>query len=287
MGSIRRGGQEYDMKRAALILATAIMLVPLYMLVAGAFMDEATLTADPPRLWPRPFDFTNFVYWYERAPAMVWLTNTSLIVVASAALSVVVTGAAGYSFGMLKWRGQRALFWTLMAGVMIPGQVLFVARFVWFNRLGMMRLPLGVIVMYIAAPVNIFLVRNYMRSVPQEMRDSARIDGCGEWRTFVHVILPLCLPIIAIVALGGAMGGLNDYLWQMLLTENTPRETLIVGIQRITKELVHQRQSGGFFRNVAGINMAGAVILAVPICALFFISQRYYRGGLIVGSVKE
>lgn len=275
------------MKRALIILLTVILLMPLYMLVAGAFMDEASLTAEPPRLWPRPFDFSNFIYWYERAPALTWLSNTAVLVVASAVLSVVVTGSAGYSFGMLKWRGQRVAFWTLMAGVMLPGQVLFVARFVWFNRLGIMQLPIGVIIMYVAHPTNIFLVRNYMRAIPHEIRDSARIDGCGEWRTFIHVILPLCLPIAAVVGLGGAMASLGDYLWQMLLTENTPRETLIVGIQRITKELVHLRASGGQFRNVAGISMAGSVIYAVPVVILFFISQRYFKGGLVVGSVKD
>ena len=280
------------MKRLVLILSTLILMFPIYWMVVGSFMKLRDVIALPPTLLPRNPTLDNYDYYVHPsggadnsgvANLPEWVRNTVLLAVVCIVINVLITGTGAYSLAFIKPWGHRVIFWAFMAGVMVPGNVMFIARFVWFARLGIMRLPIALVLLYIFSPATLFLARNYMLSIPGCLRDMARLDGCGELRTFAHIVLPLCKPIVGVIAIGTGVAVLQDYLWQLITTEGGPYETLMVGIMRYVKYI---RSVDGTQLNGMGIMLAGGVILMVPVLVVFWFGQRNFRGGMIKGAVR-
>ena len=183
---------------------------------------------------------------------------------------------AGYAFAKLQFAGRERVFRTLLAVMVIPGQVAMMPLFLMLKNMGLVNSYAGAMVPGLAGVFGIFLVRQYARSIPDELLDAARIDGASEWRIFWQVVLPVLKPILVTLAIFSFLGAWNDFMWPLIVLSDRSMQTLPVALASLSREHVQDNE----------LMMAGSVVTVLPVLLLFLCLQRYYMQGLLVGSVK-
>lgn len=227
--------------------------------------------------------------WFAPSPAdpkkpiragrlILWFENTIFIAVAVTFLSVLLNSMAGYAFAKVAFPGSTVLFWVVLGTIMIPGQVTVIPLFFlfthglhWHNSFWAVILP------QVSAPVGIFLMKQYIQSLPTQLEDAARIDGCTEPGIFARVILPLSKPILAVWATFTFIGAWKAFLWPLIITDDQNMYMLEVGLKTL------QFSAGP--RNV-GVVMCAALLASIPMVLIFFTFQKYLTKGLTIGGVK-
>jgi len=209
---------------------------------------------------------------------LLWFENTFITALLVTVLSVLFSAMAGYAFAKFNFPGREVLFWLIIATIMIPGQVTIIPLFLlvtrgleWHNNIWAIVLP------QVAAPVGIFLMRQYIRGLPSALEEAARIDGCSEPGIFSRVILPLSKPVLAVWAIFTFIGAWKAFLWPLVVTSDQNLYLLEVGLKTL------QFNAGP--RNV-GIVMAAALLASIPMIMMFFAFQKYLTKGLTIGGVK-
>jgi len=267
-----------------LSVAAFASLAPLYWMVTGSFKRQTDAMQTPPEWFPEHPTLENYEKLFERdklftgrRPALKWLIN-SLIVATAISISAVVTSAlAGYALGKRRFPGRTAVFWIVVATMMLPKQVSLIPLFLMIVQLDWMDSYAGLIAPYLCYPFGIFLVRQFMQQVPDEILAAARIDGAGEWRVFWHIVLPLARPALGAVAIFSFMGAWNEYLWQLIITNRPEMYTLPVGVSKQVSTLTSFD---------LGLAMASATVAFVPMLVVFVLFQRYFVKGVSVGALK-
>jgi multiple sugar transport system permease protein len=262
-----------------LILVTAIVLFPLAWMLSVSFMQPGEASALPPPLWPTHPTFGNYQTLFARAGMGRYFLNSLFISTAITLLSLVCNTLAGYAFAKLRFAGREKLFGVLIGGLVIPAQVAMLPLFLLLKYVGLVNTYAGVILPSTATVfgiVGIFLVRQYARGIPTELLEAARVDGAGEARIFVQIVLPLLKPILITVAVLTFLTAWNDFMWPLIVLTGQQHYTLPVGLASLSREHVQDFE----------LMMAGAVITVVPVLVLFLALQRYYIRGLLLGSVK-
>jgi len=261
-----------------LILALfALLLFPSWLMVANSFSPAMGFLRNPPRLTPYEWTLKN----YQRAFALEhlsrWILNTGALAVITIAGGVLINGAAGYAFGFCKARWIQWLFWAFMVPIFVTRYVLIIAQIRIVGTLGLDGLA-AVVSMSLYWATGVFLFRNYYRSIPHEVLESARIAGAGEWRILLQVVLPMSRAMVgaAVVFLG--MRSLGDYIWQMLNLQAVEARTYLVGLMATTLDVYA-------VKNI-GYDLTVGTLLFLPYLALFAVSSRYFIKGLQIGAVK-
>jgi len=190
--------------------------------------------------------------------------------------SLLFNSMAGYAFARLRFNGRDRLFAWLLAGLVIPAQVGMLPLFLMMRSMRLVNTYWGVIIPSLASVFGIFLIRQFMLSVPQELLEAARIDGAGEVRIYWSVVMPLARPILATLAIFTFMTTWNDFMWPLIVLTDQSRYTLPVAVASLVGEHAQDVE----------LMMAGSVITVLPVLVLFLVLQRYYIAGLMVGSVK-
>lgn len=209
---------------------------------------------------------------------ILWFENTLLIAVVVTLLSVFFNGMAGYAFAKIPFPGRRLLFVLVIATIMIPGQVTVIPLFLMFTHgLHLYDSFWAVILPQVAAPVGIFLMKQYIQSLPSQLEDAARIDGCTEPGIFMRVIMPLSKPVVAVWAIFTFIGAWKAFLWPLIITDDQNMYMLEVGLKTL------QFSAGP--RNI-GVVMAAALLASIPMVLIFFAFQKYLTKGLTIGGVK-
>lgn len=260
-----------------LLIALAFFaLFPLLWMLSVSFMQPGEASVMPPPLLPSHATLANYHELFERAGMGRHLLNSLLIATAITLLSLVLNLTAGYAFAKLHFAGRERLFRTLLGALVIPAQVAMIPLFLIMKWLGLVNSYGGVIVPAMATVFGIFLVRQYARSIPDELLEAARIDGAGEWRIFVTIVLPLLKPIVVTLAIFTFLGSWNDFMWPLIVLSDQAWQTAPVAIAGLSREHVQDNE----------LMMAGSVVTIVPVLLLFLALQRYYLQGLLLGSVK-
>jgi multiple sugar transport system permease protein len=267
---------------AVLTLATA---APIVWMVIVSFMPRGESSRFPPRLWPSRWTWENYHEllarrlidgaWFDyRIVPALW--NSIGIAALATLLGLLLTVPAGYAFAKLRFRGRERLLQLLIASLVVPGQVAMLPLFLIFKELGLVNSYAGVILPSLAGVFAILFVRQATLAIPDEMLDAARLDGAGEMRIFVAIVLPLIAPITVTLALFLFLGSWNDFLWPLIVLADQEKYTLPVAVAAISREHAADGE----------LMMAAAVVTTLPVLALFLALQRYYIGGLLAGSVK-
>jgi len=204
------------------------------------------------------------------------LLNSLLLAGAVTLGSLVFNTMAGYAFAKLKFAGRERLFKALIAALVIPGQVAMMPLFLLLKQLGLVNTYGGVIVPALAGIFGIFLVRQYARTIPDELIEAARVDGAGEFRIFASVIVPLLGPILASLSIFTFLGCWNEFMWPLIVLTDSKLQTLPVALASLSQEHVQDNE----------LMMAGSVVTVLPVLVLFLALQRHYIKGLLLGSVK-
>ncbi len=279
----RRPGREIGESRAnsllvngALLALATISLAPLLWMLSVSFMPAGEASGFPPPLLPSAATLDNYHELLARTGISRNFANSVLVSVVITVLSLMVNTMAGYAFAKLRFRGRERIFQVLLAALVIPAQVAMLPLFLLMKQLGLVNSFGGVIVPALATVFGIFLVRQYARSIPDELLEAARIDGAGELRIFVQIVLPMLKPVLVTLAIFTFMAAWNDFMWPLIVLTDQSHYTLPVALASLSREHVMDVE----------LMMAGAVVTVVPVLLLFLALQRYYIQGLLLGSVK-
>ena len=260
-----------------LAMLAGLTLFPLVWMVSVSLMPAFEASQYPPRLLPEVPTWQHYRTLFARLDMVRYLCNSVLLAAAVTGLAVLVNASAGYAFAKLRFRGRVRLLKTLLATMVVPGQVGMLPLFLLMKELGLINTYAGVVVPGIASAFGIFLVCQYAMSIPDSLLDAARIDGAGEFRIFWSLMLPLCKPILATLAVFTFLGSWNDFMWPLIVLTEREMYTLPVAVANLLGE--HSQDTE--------LMMAGAVLTVAPVVVLFLALQRYYLAGLMLGSIKE
>nr|WP_312953375.1 carbohydrate ABC transporter permease [Stenotrophomonas pavanii] len=252
----------------ALLVLALVSLAPLLWMVSVSFMPQGEASHFPPPLLPSSSTTHNYHELFARTGMGGNFANSLLVSLGITVGSLLLNTMAGYAFAKLNFVGRERLFQVLMAALVIPAQVAMLPLFLLMKQLGL--------VISFGGVIGIFLVRQYARSIPDELLEAARIDGAGELRIFFQIVLPMLKPVLVTLAIFTFMGAWNDFMWPLIVLTDQEHYTLPVALATLSREHIMDVE----------MMMAGAVVTVVPVLALFLVLQRYYIQGLLLGSVK-
>jgi multiple sugar transport system permease protein len=257
-------------------LVSVVMIFPVYAMVVVSLTPKADLYDAGAHLWPSHFTLSNFTGLFDRFPLGQWFTNSVLVAAITTALSVTVNLLAGYALAKVRFAGRSVLFLLVLSTLMIPTQAIMIPQFRVVSSLGLYGTFWAVILPSAATALGIFLARQFMLSVPDELLEAARVDGAGNLRIFLRIVLPLSRPLIAVMVLIAFMGQWNDFLWPLITLKDPALYTLPVAMRFLQ----------GQFVNDYGALMAMALMASLPLVLLFLFLQRYFVEGLARSGLK-
>lgn len=263
---------------AILILFAVLMLFPIYFMFITSLGRPVEAGSANYSLWPRTVTLDSYKFFFEFSPyALRWIINSTIIAVAVTAGNVLFAGMAGYAFSKLQFRGRQLLFWMFLGTMMVPYQVIQIPLYILtVNILNMQDTYAALILPSLCTAYNIFLMKQFTSSMPTEILESAKIDGAGQPRIFVSIVVPLSKTVLAVMAITTFMDNWNTFFWPMLITTKDYMKTIQVGLAAF------RFANTTYFAPM----MAGACVAALPMFILFFCLQKYFLEGVTVGAVK-
>lgn len=260
-----------------LIAASLFFLVPFFWMLSTSLKPLTAIFQYPPNFLPHHFHWENYVNATHTIPFFVYLKNTAVITILSVVGVVLSCPLAAYSFAKLEWKGRNVMFILTLAVMMIPGQVTMIPLFILFHNIGWVGTPLPLIVpQFFAVPFYVFLLRQFFMGLPDQLRDSAKMDGASEFRIYWQIMLPLAKPALLAVGLFQFIASWNDFIGPLLYLTNQHQYTLSLGLQQF------QSRQGTEW----GQLMAVSSMMTIPIIILFFFMQRTFIQGITFRGVK-
>jgi multiple sugar transport system permease protein len=260
---------------AVLIAFAFATLLPLVWLISTAFKPNALVMQMPPKLIPNPLTLHNFVAFFHQMNVWRWILNSVVVVTLVTCGHVLFYSMAGYVFAKMNFPGRRLLFWIVLATLTIPLQVIVVPLYKMMVDLAWVNTYWGLIVPSLVGPASLFLMKQFMSTLPSSLIDAARVDACSEWRIFWKIVVPLAKPGIAVMGIFTFMGFWNSFFWPLVVTQTREMRTLTVGLTMVR-----------YAQFDYGTLMAGSVVAAVPMFIVFLAFQKYFLRGLTIGAVK-
>ena len=266
-----------DVLRATLLTTGAVLvLVPIVWAVLSSLKTPEELAQRPPTLFPNELTLGNYTEALTSFDFPRYFLNSVIVTVVATLLTLVVNSMAAYALAKYNFRGRDTLFVITLATIMIPLQVIFLPVYQVVSSLGLVNTLWGMIIPAAATPTGVFLLRQYMLSLPDELIEAARIDGAGEWRIFTRIILPLCRPALAVVAIFSVIWRWNDFLWPLIVAQDESVYTLPVALARFSGQLVVP------FHLV----LAMSVLSILPVMILFLLLQKQIIAGVAQTGLK-
>ena len=257
------------------IIFALLFLFPFYWMISGAFKVQTVAISIPPEWFPLHPTLDNLKL-LTRIPAGRWFFNSLLISLATTFLVCMTSAMAGYSLSKKKFPGRDIIFWIFIAVMTLPKQVILVPLFIMMRQWHLFDTYPGLILPAVGWPFGIFLMKQFTQTLPGELLEAAKIDGCSETRTFINIVLPLVKPGIGALAIFTFMSSWNDYFWQLIMIKSTPMKTLPLGVAGMQEE---------YYTNY-GLLMAGSAIASLPMIVIFLTFQKYFTQGITMGAVK-
>jgi multiple sugar transport system permease protein len=272
--TVRRGPWWlYAVLGAGLLL----MVVPFLWMVLSSVKPEGEVMSVPPTWWPETVTTDNYEALFTRLDFPAYFLNSILVALAVTAGNVMFGSMLGYALAKLAFPGKRAVFGLVLFTLMIPGVVTFVPLFVLTTNLGLTNTLPGMFLPFLAAPFGVFLMRQFILGLPDELIHAARVDGAGELRIFFSVIMPLCGPAMATLGILTFLGSWNNFLWPLVVAQTEDKYTLPVALALY---------SVGQNATQYGLLLAGAVVVVIPVVAVFLALQRYIMQGIAMTGIK-
>lgn len=255
------------------VFVTVVAVFPFIYMFLMSFTESRTL-----RLNLSEVDFTNFenfIYIFQNSGFLQAFVNSGVVVVASCVLNVIISCMAAYGFEKKLFPGRNFIFQIYMVSLMIPGQVTMIPLFVIMRNLGLLNTRTALVITMIGA-FSVFLVKQFMNGVPDELIESAQVDGCPEYRIFIQIVMPLLKPVIVTLVVFTFISAWNDFLWPLIAATETEHYTLIVALS-----VLKTQYSVNY-----GLIMAGSLITFIFPFILYIFLQKQFVQGIALGGVK-
>ncbi|MFE7118435.1 carbohydrate ABC transporter permease [Streptomyces sp. NPDC057654] len=270
-----RGTRGGRIVRGVLLAVAALATIfPFYAMVVLSLKPSAAVEF-PGSLLPWPLSGEAYDTVLGAQSVLRWLLNTLLYSVVSVIGVLLLAALAGYAFAKKRFPGREAMFWSFLSMVMVPYHVTMIPTFAMIAKLGGVDTYWGLILPTLANAQAVFLMRQFVRGLPDELFEAARLDGCSEWQVFYRIVLPLLKPILATLGVFVFLWHWNDFLWPLVVGQSTDMRTLTVGIASLQQQNVP-----------LNVVLSGSVIAFVPIFAAYLVGQRYFTEGVSASGIK-
>lgn len=265
---------------AAYVVLSAVgisMLVPFGWMVVASLRDKTEFFTQASRLFPSGVHWENYIRAWTTVPFGAFFKNSVIVAVCVTLGQLLTSSLAAYAFSRMRFRGREALFIAYLSTMMVPTQVTMIPLFIMMVKLKWVDSYLALIVPFLASAYGCFLLRQFFLTIPQELEDAARIDGCGHWSTYWRIILPLSKPALSAFGVIAFLGSWNSFIWPLIVINRPTMKTIPIGLQSLQ----------GFYGDANwAVLMAGAVIAALPMLVLFFLAQKQFIEGITLTGLK-
>jgi alpha-1,4-digalacturonate transport system permease protein len=261
---------------AGLLAGSLIVLVPVIWTVLSSFKTQTELARRPPRVLPGQLSFENYSEALTSFDFGHYLFNSVVVTVGATLLTLAINSMAAYALAKYNFRGRNALFLLTLSVIMIPLQVILLPVYQTVSDLGLVNSLWGMIIPAAATPTGVFILRQYMLTIPDDLIEAARLDGAGEWRIFSRIVLPLTMPALAVVTIFSVVWRWNDFLWPLLVAQDEKYYTLPVALARLSSQQVVP----------FNLVLAMSVLSMLPVVIIFLIMERQITTGIAQSGLK-
>lgn len=259
-----------------LVLISVSMTLPFLWMISASLKDEIEVFAMPIRWIPEQIRWANYLEVWQRAPFVIYYRNTVILTFATVITQLITSSLAGYVFARLRFPERDTLFFVYLGTLMVPYMVIMIPQFTIIRILGLYDTLWAVYLIHAFSPFGTFLFRQFFSTIPFELSDSARIDGCGEFRIYSNIIMPLSRPAIAALTIFFFSFTWNDFLGPLIYLSSDTKKTIQLGLRSFITQ----------YNQEYALLMTAAVIAMLPIMVLYVSLQRYFVEGIAMTGLK-
>lgn len=273
-------GLKHSVKYVLLIIICIIFLFPIAWAIVCSVKPEAQILSYPPRWIPEIFTMSNYTTVLAKYTYLAWAKNSLVTAVTGTLLILAFSSLAAYAFGRFEFKGRKLLYGIVIAMLLIPIQAYMIPLYLMCAKLGILNTYAAIIFPSVANVTSIFILTSFFRGLPRELEEAARIDGCGEFRIFAQIMLPLSKPALSTVTILTFIANWNSFLWPMIAIRDDGLKTLPVGIAQFMGSV----NSNAQFQY--GTALAGCCMAVIPTLLVFLFLQRYFVEGIASSGIK-
>lgn len=262
-------------RHTLLVITLVFCLLPIYWLVATSLKEVEFIKSWPPTWLPQPPTLDNYKQMFDAFPVGRWMLNSLIIAAVTVVSNVFFCSLAAYTLVRKAFWGRGVLFAIIVGSMMVPPYVRLIPSYLFTQNMGMLNTYQGIILPTAVTGFGIFLMAQFFRTLPQEVEDAARIDGCSDWGVLFRVVIPMARPAVISLAVFALVWSVDDYLWPLMVTTDTQMRPLPVGITMFVDTIIDW-----------GPLTAVTVTTILPVAMLYLIFQKHFIRGLTAGAVK-
>jgi len=280
VANIRKSGKAFLYNGMGLfnLFIGLLVIFPLVYCLFSSFKPPSEMNSYPPRLLPRNFlNIQNYVDVFTMTPIFRYMLNSSIMSLVGTLIRLCTASLAAFSFSFFNYKGKNLLFFFILGIMMIPGESVLVANYINVSRAGLIDSYIGLLSVYGLSAANVFIMRQYMNTLPKALHDSALIDGCSSLRFLAQVVLPCCAPVLYTVSISSIVNLWNAYLWPLMITNRLYMRTVQVGITMLS-----DTDNPAYHTE-----MAGVCFILIPSLLIYLLFQRRIVAGITTGSEKS
>jgi multiple sugar transport system permease protein len=260
-----------------LILGILLMVGPFLWMLLGSLKPQAEFLVSPPTFLPKAATIDNYERLFGKLDFPRFFFNSSVVALVVTFGNVLFCPMLGYALAKLQWRGKRVIMGLVLATLMVPAGITLIPNFVLMRNLGLVNTYPGLILPFLVGPFGVFLTRQFMYGVPNELLEAARMDGANEFRIFWAVVIPIATPVLATLGILTFLGNWNSFLYPLVMAQEPQMYTLPVALATFAT---------GQYQADHGMLMAGSVVLVVPVLIVFILFQRWITEGIATTGLK-
>jgi multiple sugar transport system permease protein len=260
-----------------LTLGIVLMVGPFLWMLLGSLKPQAEFLVTTPTFLPKDPTLDNYDRLFVRLDFPRFFFNSSVVAVAVTAGNILFCPMLGYALAKLQWRGKRLIMGLVLATLMVPAGITLIPNFVLMSNLGLVNTYPGLILPFLVGPFGVFLTRQFMYGIPDELLEAARIDGANEWRTYWQVVMPITVPVLATLGILTFLASWNSFIYPLVMAQEQNMYTLPVALATFATDQ---------YKADHGMLMAGSVVLVVPVLIIFILFQRWITEGIATTGLK-
>jgi len=258
------------------VILGIILLIPIFYCVFVSFMEPEQIQTIPPTFFPHRWTLVNYDTVFKTTPIARYMLNSLILAGSTSVIRIITASLAAYAFSFFRFRGKNILFMLCLGTVMIPSDIVLVTNYQTISRAGLINTYLGMMSVFCVSAMNIFMIRQNFLTFSKSLQEAAYVDGCGNFKFFVSILLPTSMPVLTSAFISSFISTWNTYLWPMLVTNKPLMRTVQVGVTMLNFE------DG----NVYGPVMAASTIVLVPTVGVFLLFRKKIVSGIMGGAVK-
>lgn len=259
-----------------LSLGAVTMIFPFIWMLLSSLKGQMELLRMPPTFWPERFRWENYREIFEVMPFFKYFANSIVTALLNTFVGILTSALAGYVFAKYRFKGKELVFWIMIACMMIPYDTLIIPLYKIMVKMHWTNTYLVLTVPFFVNIFGLFMMRQFMESIPNDYIEAAEIDGCGQYKTFFRVIFPMVKPAVAALVIFIFMGSYNSFLWPLINVNSRELFTLPIGMASLTTDKKSEFE----------LLMAASTMAVIPIFAVFCVAQKHFVAGLTMGGVK-